>query len=58
MPRPSDAGRLGVLWRATVLWLAIGLVTVLRLALWPVATPRLWLALRGWLGRVQRWAAD
>ena len=48
----------GVLWRTTVLWLAIGLVWVLRLALWPVATPRLWLSIRGWLGRVLRWASD
>ena len=45
------------MWRATVLWVVIGLVQVLRLALWPVATPRLWLALRRMLGRVQRWAA-
>lgn len=48
---------LGILWRTTVLHLALLVVRVLRVALWPVATPRLWLAIRGWLGRVQRWAA-
>ena len=56
MARPTEAARLGVLWRTTLLWMAIGLVQVLRLVLWPVATPRMWLALRGWLGRVMRWA--